>query len=73
LEPSDGAAEHAEFGPGAQVFRFIFPGLPICDWFDYDGWTDERGWSLEKVVLVEKPDGGVELRYPPFDVVVSRG
>jgi CubicO group peptidase (beta-lactamase class C family) len=73
LEPSDGAAEHAEFGPGAQVFRFIFPGLPICDWFDYDGWTDERGWSLEKVVLVEKPDGGVELRYPLFDVVVSRG
>jgi CubicO group peptidase (beta-lactamase class C family) len=73
LEPSEGAAEHVEFGSGAQIFRFIFPGLPICDWFDYDGWTDQRGWSLQKVVLVEKPDGEVELRYPPFDVVVSRG
>jgi CubicO group peptidase (beta-lactamase class C family) len=75
LVPSEGAAEHAEFGAGSQVFRAMFPGLSSCDWFDYDGLTDSRGWPLEKVVLVEEPDGGgtVELRYPPFDVVVRRG
>jgi CubicO group peptidase (beta-lactamase class C family) len=74
LVPSEGAAEHAEFGTGSQVFRAMFPGLSSCDWFDYDGLTDSRGWPLEKVVLVERPDDGtVELRYPPFDVVVRRG
>jgi hypothetical protein len=71
MEPAEGAAEHAEFGEGAQIWRFIFPGLPTCDWFDYDGWQDSTGWSLSKLVLVET-EGKVELRYPPFDIVVSR-
>jgi CubicO group peptidase (beta-lactamase class C family) len=71
LEPAEGTAENAEFGEGAQVWRFVFPGLEVCDWFDFDGYKDTRGWPLVKVVLVEK-EGGVELRYPPFDVVVSK-
>lgn len=71
LEPAEGTAEKAEFGEGAQVWRIIFPGLEICDWFDYDGYQDTRGWPLSKVVLIEKEDG-VELRYPPFDIVVRR-
>lgn len=71
LEPAEGAAENAEFGEGAQVWRLIFPGLQTCDWFDYDGYKDTRGWPLSKVVLVEK-EGKVELRYPPFDIVVTR-
>jgi CubicO group peptidase (beta-lactamase class C family) len=71
LEPAEGAAENAEFGEGAQVWRLTFPGLQTCDWFDYDGYQDSRGWPLTKVVLVEK-EGNVELRYPPFDIVVSR-
>jgi CubicO group peptidase (beta-lactamase class C family) len=71
LEPAEGNAENAEFGEGAQVWRFVFPGLGTCDWFDYDGYKDTRGWPLDKVVLVEKLDK-VELRYPPFDVVVSK-
>lgn len=69
--PAEGAAENAEFGDGAQVWRFLFPGLELCDWFDFDGYADTKGWPLVKVVLVEK-EGGVELRYPPFDIVVSR-
>jgi CubicO group peptidase (beta-lactamase class C family) len=71
LEPAEGAAENAEFGEGAQVWRFIFPGLETCDWFDFDGYKDTRGWPLDKVVLIEK-NGQVELKYPPFDVAVSR-
>jgi CubicO group peptidase (beta-lactamase class C family) len=71
LEPAEGTAENAEFGEGAQVWRFVFPGLETCDWFDYDGYKDTRGWPLDKVVLVEKK-GEVELRYPPFDVVLSK-
>jgi CubicO group peptidase (beta-lactamase class C family) len=71
LEPAEGTAENAEFGEGAQVWRFVFPGLETCDWFDYDGYKDTRGWPLDKVVLVEK-EGEVELRYPPFDVVLSK-
>ncbi|KAH3994760.1 hypothetical protein HBH98_164390 [Parastagonospora nodorum] len=71
LEPAEGAAENAEFGEGAQVWRLIFPGLKTCDWFDYDGYKDSKGWPLSKVVMIEK-DGKVELRYPPFDIVVSR-
>lgn len=69
--PAEGAAENAEFGEGAQVWRFLFPGLATCDWFDFDGYADTKGWPLVKVVLVETEDG-VELRYPPFDIVVSR-
>jgi hypothetical protein len=45
--------------------------LKTCDWFDYDGYKDTRGWPLSKVVLIEK-EGSVELRYPPFDILVSR-
>jgi hypothetical protein len=71
LEPAEGAAENAEFGDGAQVWRLIFPGLETCDWFDFDGDKDIRGWPLSKVVLIEGKED-VELRYPPFDVVVSR-
>ncbi|KAH7406772.1 beta-lactamase/transpeptidase-like protein [Phaeosphaeria sp. MPI-PUGE-AT-0046c] len=69
--PAEGAAENAEFGEGVQVWRFLFPGLEVCDWFDFDGYADTRGWPLVKVVLVEN-ENGVELRYPPFDIVVSR-
>jgi CubicO group peptidase (beta-lactamase class C family) len=71
LEPAEGAAENAEFGEGAQIWRFIFPVLDTCDWFDFDGYKDTRGWPLDKVVLMEK-GGMVELRYPPFDVLISR-
>ncbi|RAR11367.1 xaa-pro dipeptidase [Stemphylium lycopersici] len=44
LEPAEGAAETAQFGPGAQVWRMIFPGLETCDWFDFDGYQDGNGW-----------------------------
>ena len=71
LEPAEGAAENAEFGEGAQVWRLIFPGLETCDWFDFDGYKDTRGWPLSKVVLVEGKEG-VRLMYPPFDVIVTR-
>ncbi|KAF1844246.1 beta-lactamase/transpeptidase-like protein [Cucurbitaria berberidis CBS 394.84] len=71
LEPAEGAAETAEFGEGTQIWRMNFPGLKVCDWFDFDGYKDSRGWPLSKVVLVET-NGGVELRYPPFDVVMTR-
>lgn len=37
LTPADGAGATAEFGPGAQVFRMMGPGLSVCDWFDFDG------------------------------------
>lgn len=37
LTPSEGAGENAEFGPGAQVWRLMIPGLEVCDWFDFDG------------------------------------
>ncbi|KAH9870224.1 hypothetical protein J1614_007147 [Plenodomus biglobosus] len=71
LEPAEGAGETAQFGPGAQVWRMILPGLKTCDWFDYDGYKDTMGWPLSKFVLVEM-EGGAELHYPPFDIVVSR-
>lgn len=72
LEPSDGAGETVQFGEGAQVFRMNFPGLDVCDWFDFDGYQDQNGWPLSKVVLVESGDGSVSLHYPPFDIVISR-
>jgi hypothetical protein len=71
LEPAEGVGEKNEFGPGAQIWRMIFPGLATCDWFDFDGYQDSRGWPVSKVVLVEK-DMGVELHYPPFDITVNR-
>ncbi|KAF2124738.1 beta-lactamase/transpeptidase-like protein [Dothidotthia symphoricarpi CBS 119687] len=71
LEPAEGAGETAQFGEGAQVFRMNFPGLDVCDWFDFDGYKDQNGWPLTKIVLVENKDG-VFLHYPPFDIVTSR-
>lgn len=37
LTPAEGASENARFGPGAQVWRSMIPGLDECDWFDFDG------------------------------------
>lgn len=37
LTPADGAGATEEFGPGAQVWRMMGPGLEVCDWFDFDG------------------------------------
>jgi hypothetical protein len=37
LVPADGASEAAAFGEGAQVWRFLIPGLETCDYFDWDG------------------------------------
>lgn len=37
LTPGEGAGENEEFGPGAQVWRMMIPGLEVCDWFDFDG------------------------------------
>jgi CubicO group peptidase (beta-lactamase class C family) len=71
LTPAEGEGENGYFGPGAQVWRFMLPGLEVCDWFDFDGYTDQNGWSLSKVVLVETEDG-VELHYPPYDIILSR-
>ncbi|KAI4686825.1 hypothetical protein J4E81_008486 [Alternaria sp. BMP 2799] len=71
LEPAEGVGETDEFGPGAQVWRMIFPGLASCDWFDFDGYHDSNGWPVSKVVLIENEEG-VELHYPPFDITVSR-
>ncbi|KAF1951350.1 beta-lactamase/transpeptidase-like protein [Byssothecium circinans] len=71
LTPAEGASETAHFGEGAQVWRILIPGLEVCDWFDFDGYKDQNGWPLSKVVSVEK-DRGVELHYPPYDVVLSR-
>jgi hypothetical protein len=74
LEPAEGAGESAAFGEGAQVFRMTFPGLDVCDWFDYDGYKGQKGWPLDKVVVVEREGtAAVELHYPPFDVVIARG
>lgn len=39
LMPAEGAGENADFGPGAQVWRFMIPGLEVCDWFDFDGYV----------------------------------
>ncbi|KAF2712805.1 beta-lactamase/transpeptidase-like protein [Pleomassaria siparia CBS 279.74] len=71
LTASDGAGENAEFGTGAQVWRIMLPNLDVCDWFDFDGYTDENGWPLSKLVLVERDDT-VELHYPPYDIILSR-
>ncbi|KAF2251696.1 beta-lactamase/transpeptidase-like protein [Trematosphaeria pertusa] len=73
LTPAEGAGENAQFGSRAQVWRMMLPGLEVCDWFDFDGYKDQSGWSLSKVVLVESESGnGVDLHYPPYDIVLSR-
>ncbi|KAH7363697.1 beta-lactamase/transpeptidase-like protein [Pyrenochaeta sp. MPI-SDFR-AT-0127] len=71
LEPAEGAAENAEFGEGAQVWRLIGPDQDLCDWFTFDAFKDTRGWPVVKVVLIETEDG-VELRYPPYDIAITR-
>ncbi|KAH7303822.1 beta-lactamase/transpeptidase-like protein [Stachybotrys elegans] len=71
LTPAESAGENDEFGPGAQVWRFSGLGQDACNWFDFDGYQDVNGWPLGKIVLVESEDG-VELHYPPFDIVLSR-
>lgn len=71
LNPSEGTGEAAQSGEGATVWRMI-PELATCDWFDFDGYTDQNGWALSKIVLVEREDGAVILRYPPFDIELRR-
>jgi hypothetical protein len=53
LEPAEGAGETAQFGPGAQVWRMLFPGLESCYWFDFDGYQDREIWPVSKLALVE--------------------
>ncbi|KAF9695638.1 hypothetical protein EKO04_006383 [Ascochyta lentis] len=71
LEPAGGVSEVEQFGDGAQVFRIALAGEATCNWYDYDGYKDQNGWPLTKVVIVETKNG-VELHYPPFDIVVTR-
>ncbi|KAF2439216.1 beta-lactamase/transpeptidase-like protein [Karstenula rhodostoma CBS 690.94] len=53
------------------VWRIMIPGLEVCDWFDFDGYLDNNAWLLGKIVFVESGDG-VDLHYPPFDIILSR-
>lgn len=71
MNPAEGAGEAAQFGEGARVWRMM-PELAECDWFDFDGYTDQNGWPVDKIVLVERINGAVELRYPPFDIELTR-
>ncbi|KAI7774390.1 hypothetical protein LA080_008817 [Diaporthe eres] len=71
LNPSEAAGDAAQLGEGASIWRTI-PALDECDWFDFGGYTDQNGWPLSQVALVEKDWGGVELHYPPFDIVLMR-
>lgn len=70
LEPAEGAAETAQFGTGAQVWRMSLQG-DQCNWQDFDGVQDNNGWPLTKIVTVADGDR-VELHYPPFNVVAAR-
>lgn len=71
LNPSEAVGDAAELGEGVSIWRTI-PALDECDWFDFGGYTDQLGWPLSQVALVEKDWGGVELHYPPFDIVLMR-
>lgn len=71
LNPSEAAGDAAQLGEGVTIWRTI-PELDECDWFDFGGYTDQFGWPLSQVALVEKDWGGVELHYPPFDIVLMR-
>ena len=71
LNPSEAVGDAAQLGEGASIWRTI-PELDECDWFDFGGYTDHNGWPLSQVALVEKNGGGVELHYPPFDIVLTR-
>lgn len=42
-----------------------------ADMLPYTRYTDQNGWPLSKIVLVET-EGGVELHYPPYDIVLTR-
>ncbi|GME42517.1 Penicillin-binding protein [Neofusicoccum parvum] len=70
LNPAEGVGENEAFGVGAQVWRVI-PDGETCDWFDFDGYTDQNGWPLSKIVLVEG-EQDVELHYPPYDIILKR-
>ncbi|KAG8164122.1 hypothetical protein KVR01_006040 [Diaporthe batatas] len=76
LNPSEavgGAAALAGGGQGEGVTLWtVIPELDECDWFDFGGYVDQNGWLLSQVALVEKDWGGVELHYPPFDIVLMR-
>jgi hypothetical protein len=37
LVPAEGASENEKFGEGGQVWRFLLPGLDVCDYFNFDG------------------------------------
>jgi CubicO group peptidase (beta-lactamase class C family) len=71
LNPSEAAGDAAQLGEGVTIWRTI-PELDQCDWFDFGGYTDQNGWPVSQVALVEKDWGGVELHYPPFDIVLMR-
>lgn len=71
LNPSEAAGDASQLGEGGSIWRTI-PSLDECDWFDFGGYTDQNGWPLSQVALVEKDWGGVELHYPPFDIVLMR-
>ncbi|KAF1927179.1 beta-lactamase/transpeptidase-like protein [Didymella exigua CBS 183.55] len=71
LEPAGGVSETAEFGDGARVFRMTAAGAELCEWYDYDGYKDQNGWPLTKLVLVDSGNK-TELHYPPFDIVVTK-
>jgi CubicO group peptidase (beta-lactamase class C family) len=73
LNPSEalGDAAHLAGGEGLTIWQTI-PELDECDWFDFGGYTDQNGWPLSQVALVEKDGGGVELHYPPFDIMLMR-
>ncbi|KAF3041147.1 hypothetical protein E8E12_008880 [Didymella heteroderae] len=71
LEPAGGASETAEFGDRAQVFRMTGAGEDLCNWYDYDGYKDQNGWPLTKIVLVDTGNKA-QLHYPPFDIVVIK-
>lgn len=73
LNPSEAAGDAAALAgsEGVTIWRTI-PELDECDWFDFGGYTDQNGWPLSQVALVEKDWGGVELHYPPFDIVLMR-
>lgn len=74
LNPSDAVGDAAQLAPGGEgvtIWRAI-PELDECDWFDFGGYTDQNGWPLSQVAIVEKGSGAVELHYPPFDIVLTR-
>lgn len=35
-------------------------------------YTDENGWSLDRIQFLEHANGTVELRYPPLNATLIR-